>query len=171
MTVILTSITLPNTPCASTRSPALKGLKASDIRPPAKFCTVPDSAIPIARPPAASSAAREVVSTPSVLMEITTSKTVIEIEVNEITNEAIVGSVLRLSNTRLRMLFTHRMRKIPITKISKAASTLRPNCVALSTKICQKSDGFSLANAIICFAPSRTESRFCWICSAVGAAT
>ena len=34
------------------KSPALKGLKASSMIPPAKFCTVPERAIPTAKPPA-----------------------------------------------------------------------------------------------------------------------
>ena len=51
------------------KSPALKGLNASNISPPAKFCTVPDSAIPIAIPPAASNAANEVVFTLKELKE------------------------------------------------------------------------------------------------------
>ena len=65
---ILTSVTMPVNPCASMTSPALKGLNIKSIMPPAKFWTVPPRATPIAIPPAARSAASDVVFTPSALM-------------------------------------------------------------------------------------------------------
>ena len=72
------------------KSPALNGLKASSMIPPAKFCTDPESAIPIAKPPAASRAAIEVVSIPSVLMEMTISNMITDILTNEMINDAMV---------------------------------------------------------------------------------
>ena len=54
----------------------------------------------MAIPPAASKAASEVVSTPSVLTVMTTNKIVIEIETKEEMNEASVGSTLRRVNIR-----------------------------------------------------------------------
>ena len=169
--VIFTSTTFARIPCASIRSPALKGLKANSISPPAKFCTVPDSAIPIAKPPAANSAARDVVSTPSVLMEITTVRIVSVMEVNEVTKEAMVGSVFRRSNSFFSPCFIARMRNRPTIKIAKAAKTLRPNISVLSLNTSQNPLGSVRAYSIICRAPARTESRCCWICSAVGVAT
>ena len=61
---MVTSLTVPEKPCASMKSPALKGRKTRIMIPPAKFWTVPFSAIPIAIPPPASKAANDVVSTP-----------------------------------------------------------------------------------------------------------
>ena len=112
----------------------------------------------MAIPPAANKAASEVVFTPNAPTEITINNTVSEIDTNDVTNDAIVFSVLRRSKTCLRMFFTHRIRKIPMIKINKAASTLMPNCVTFSTKIFQNPSGSVLAYSIICFAPSLTES-------------
>ena len=169
--VIFTSTTLPMMPCASMKSPALKGLKASNMIPPAKFCTVPDSAIPIAKPPAARSAAIEVVSTPSVLIEITISKTMSEMVTNEVTNEAIVFSVLRRSNRCFNPTLTHLTRKKPITRMSNAANKDKQKCVILSWNICQKPSGSVRAYSIICRAPWRTESEVSFCCSCATVAT
>ena len=61
--------------------------------PPAKFCTVPLRAIPIAIPPAASTAASDVVFTPSVLTVIMISRTVREMETRLLIKVARVPSV------------------------------------------------------------------------------
>ena len=60
-----TSSTVPEYPPTSTKSSALNGLNSMIMMPPAKFCTVPLSAIPMAIPPPASNAAIEVVSIPN----------------------------------------------------------------------------------------------------------
>ena len=62
------SLTVPDWPCASMKSPTRYGLKSSTITPPAKFCNVPLRAIPIARPADANNATNEVVSIPRMPM-------------------------------------------------------------------------------------------------------
>ena len=111
---IVTSITVPETPEAVTKSPALNGLNISNIIPPAKFCTVPDNAIPIAIPPAVSRAANEVVSTPSVPMVASTRSTVSVILTRDEINVAKVRSVCLRSKTRTNNLFTRLMSHAPI---------------------------------------------------------
>ena len=87
-----TAVTVPEYPWASMKSPALKGLNASIIMPPAKFCTVPLKAMPMAIPPAASSAAIEVVLMPRVPIVMIISTTVSVIETRLATNDTSVLS-------------------------------------------------------------------------------
>ena len=68
------------------------------IRPPAKFCSVPLSAMPMAMPPAASRAAREEVLTPSAPTATMIRMTVRAMDTKLEMNEAIARSVLRRSN-------------------------------------------------------------------------
>ena len=101
-----TVFTVPIYPCASMKSPDLKGLNARIIMPPAKFCTVPLRAMPIAIPPAARSAASEVVFTPRVLMETIISSTVRVMDTRLNTKDASVLSVWRLVNRPMSSLRT-----------------------------------------------------------------
>ena len=87
---IVTSMTVPDSPPALMKSPALKGRKIRSMMPPAKFCTVPESAIPIAIPPAVSRAAKEVVSTPRVPMVARKRRTVREMLTKDEMKEASV---------------------------------------------------------------------------------
>ena len=82
--------------------------------PPAKFCTVPDSAMPIAIPPAASSAASEVVFTPRVDTVTMISSTVREMLTSEVMNEASVRSVCLRLKTRSSIFFTLLINHAPI---------------------------------------------------------
>ena len=66
MVKISISFTTPISPCASIRSPILIGLKIIIKTPPAKFPREPCSAKPIAKPADANSAAKDVVSMPTV---------------------------------------------------------------------------------------------------------
>lgn len=67
----------------------------------------------MATPPAASSAAREVVSTPSRLTEVMTIATVRTKETKEVMKDASVGSVLRLSKRRLSSFLIRPMIQMP----------------------------------------------------------
>lgn len=64
------SFTVPVNPCASMKSPTLYGFKSRISTPPAKFCNVPLSAIPIATPADANNAMKELVSIPSIEITI-----------------------------------------------------------------------------------------------------
>ena len=98
---IFTSETVPEYPFSvSMKSPALNGLKTSIMMPPAKFWTVPLSAMPMAIPPAASRAASDVVFTPSVPTVMTTSIMVSDMLVRLSTKEAMafLSSFSRISS-------------------------------------------------------------------------
>ena len=83
------------------------------MMPPAKFSTVPLSAMPIATPAAAIRAAMEVVSTPRVLMDMMISRMVRPIVVKLIMKEARAFSVLRFANMLPRAFFIRRISHAP----------------------------------------------------------
>ena len=99
-------------------------------RPPEKFCNVPLRAIPIATPPPASSAASEVVLTPSVPIVMTIRVTVSTTDVKLDTKEATVLSVPLDSNSRFNAFLMRPMSQMPIIYITIARRSFRPKCMA-----------------------------------------
>jgi len=87
------SSTVPVTPPAVTKSPALKGRRIIRNTPAAKFASRPLQAVPTARPAPASSAAKLVVSTPKKPSSATTSTTFRVTATDEPRNPITVGSI------------------------------------------------------------------------------
>ena len=70
------------------------------MTPPAKFCRVPLSAMPTARPAAPSTAMKEVVSTPTIWITLITSITFSSVLVSPFRKGIREGSTSRLRMTR-----------------------------------------------------------------------
>ena len=83
----------------------------------------------MAIPPAASTAAMEVVLTPSVLMVISTRSIVRLIETRLLMKVASVPSVWRLSKILLSIPLTRLMSQAPIVYITRAATTFNANVI------------------------------------------
>ena len=96
------------------KSPVLNGRKIRSMIPPAKFCTVPFNAIPIAIPPPASRAAREVVSIPNVPTVVMISMIVRAMLTMLWINEAIAASVSFFSKILLRIVLTFLISQTPM---------------------------------------------------------
>ena len=98
--------------------------------PPAKFWTVPLRAMPMAIPPAASRAARELVFTPrvptTIIMTITHDAVVTRLSVKE----TIAGSVFFFSKSFFRKRLRTLMSQAPTAYRTRASRTFSPKPMA-----------------------------------------
>ena len=102
-------------------------MKASSIRPPAKFWTVPLIAMPMAMPPAARSAAIDVVLMPSVPI-MNMIRRIQRMAVTRLCmKEVSVASAPRRVNTRAMNFLDLRMSQAPTTYSTSAKTSLMPN--------------------------------------------
>ncbi len=118
------SCTTPKWPCASMRSPILKGLNKMINAPPAKLLRAPCNAKPMAKPAAPIMAANDVVSIPSLEATVTMSKTFNAQLIRLLKNFDKDSSSLRLLKMRLTNPVIKLMAIQPKINIAKAANYL-----------------------------------------------
>ena len=96
------------------------------ITPPEKFCKVPESAIPIAKPAAPSIAMNEVISIPTIPMTVITNNT-FKTMLNKLFKKGFREASISLLSKRLDTVFVKNlMTHNPIIKVKIAKINLGP---------------------------------------------
>ena len=120
------SSTTPLVPPASTKSPVLKGWKNMSMTPLARLPSESCMAKPIARPLAASTAMKLLVSTPSLLMAEMKTMTIMPIRARLARKLASVLSTLALTRPPRTPRVTQPTKNRPMISVSSAPTTLGP---------------------------------------------
>lgn len=146
---ICISRTVPLWPCASIKSPTLKGLKSRIITPPAKFCSVPLNAIPMATPAEAKRAMNELVSMPRIPIIIMTNRKLSvmfnRLLVNEKSDASTCFFSMIFTTIRMSFLISQRPMKKTIMAINnfEPSDTLRSVSLVINTSS-DNEDNFSI---------------------------